>query len=82
MRATLVFPAGLLMASPALWDAFTGRLGVDVALQRLLIALLIAAVGASIVSALTRVGASPQPVTEAHEGPRRRRTDEDAPVER
>lgn len=82
MRATLVFPAGLVMASPALWAAMTGRLGVDEALQRLLIALVIAAAGAWMVSALARIGALPDPAVEAAEVPRRRRTDEDAPVER
>ena len=50
----IVLPAGLLMAAPSLWAAFTGRGSVDTALLHLALGLLVSAVAGSVLRTLVR----------------------------
>lgn len=81
MRASVVFPAALLMASPALYAAFTGAMDPSAALQRLLLALVVAMVGNALVVRVLALGAGPSAAKdgsgpgEGSEVPLRRRTD-------
>ena len=78
MRPVAALPLALLLASPALWAAATGAWPADAALERLLVALVVAGVAVALVGALLRgytAGLEPA----EHDAPRRRRTDVDAP---